>query len=148
MWDHATGAVLHVLTGHTNSVTSVCTTPDGRYALSASTDSTVRVWDLATGRPVRTLSGHGGEVSSVRAAADGAHAITHDHAARVWELTSGRCVRTIAPASSAALTADERRVLTINTDKDVHGMAGRCPRRVPGRPPPATSRTSWKRTAR
>lgn len=125
VWDYATGNVLHVLTGHTNSVTSVGATADGRYALSASTDSTVRVWDLATGRPVRTLSGHGKEVSSVRAAADGAFAISHDHAARVWELTTGRCVRTIAPASSAALTADERRVLTINADKDVHSTEWR-----------------------
>lgn len=125
VWDYATGDVVHVLAGHTNSVTSLCATHDGRYALSASTDETVRVWDLATGRPIRTLPGHGNAVASVCAASDGEHAITHDHAARVWELATGRCVRTIVPASSAGLTADERRVLSITRAGDIYGTEWR-----------------------
>ena len=33
-------------------------TPDGRYAISASIDNTLKVWDWATGELVRTLEGH------------------------------------------------------------------------------------------
>lgn len=127
VWDYATGDVAHVLTGHTNSVTSVCATPEGRYALSASYDQTVRVWDLATGRLIRTLSDiHGNTAAvSVCAASDGEHAITRHRAARVWEVATGRCVRTIAPASSAGLTADERRVQSITRSGDVYGTEWR-----------------------
>ena len=35
-------------------------TPDGRRAVSASDDSTLKVWDLASGRELHTLSGHAG----------------------------------------------------------------------------------------
>ena len=56
--DYATGDVVRVLTGHTNSVTAVTTTPDGRYALTAGYDATHRVWDMATGRLLQTLPVH------------------------------------------------------------------------------------------
>ncbi|GHJ37297.1 serine/threonine-protein kinase [Streptomyces sp. TS71-3] len=125
VWDYATGRVRHVLAGHTNSVTSLCTTPDGRYSLSGSIDTTVRVWDLATGRQVRAPLAHGSSLSSVYATADGEHAITRDHAARVWELATGRCVRTIA-ARSAGLEPGGRRVLHISASGDVHGTEWRA----------------------
>ena len=34
--------------GHTNEVAGVSVTPDGRKAISASVDNTLRVWDLAS----------------------------------------------------------------------------------------------------
>ena len=38
--------------GHAAAVTSVCTSPDGKYVVSGSYDKTVRVWEAATGREV------------------------------------------------------------------------------------------------
>ena len=43
--------------GHTSAVSCVVALPHGR-ALSASSDSTLRLWDLATSECVRTFEGH------------------------------------------------------------------------------------------
>src|ERR1700716_2167750 len=47
---------LRPFTGHSNVVTSVAFSPDGRAALSASTDSTLKLWDVATGKELRTIT--------------------------------------------------------------------------------------------
>ncbi|MFI5707164.1 protein kinase [Kribbella sp. NPDC051620] len=123
--DYASGDLVHVLTGHTNSVSAVSTTPDSRYALTAGWDATARVWDLATGQLVRTLSTELNSVLSVRSSPDGRHVITRDeHSARVWELATGRCLRTIAPAESAGPIDDET-VLVTTPSRDVYAVRSR-----------------------
>jgi WD40 repeat protein len=55
-------------------VTALAVTPDGRLAISASNDKTLKVWNLKSGRELRTLKGHPREVTAVAAngsAADG-----------------------------------------------------------------------------
>ena len=52
--------------------------PDGRRALTAGQDSTVRLWDLETGRCLRVLEGHTGYVMSVAWNADQRRAISGD----------------------------------------------------------------------
>ena len=64
-------ALLSVLSGHTNSVTSVSWSPDGTRIVSGSDDSTVRVWEVATGTEIVTLEGHTGSVYSVSWSWDG-----------------------------------------------------------------------------
>ena len=43
------------LTGHSDTVTSVAYSPDGKHIVSGSWDSTVKVWNAATGKEVRTV---------------------------------------------------------------------------------------------
>ena len=50
--------------------------PDGRRAVSASADKTLKIWDLATGHEVRTLSGHSNWVLSVAVTPDGRRAVS------------------------------------------------------------------------
>src|SRR5206468_995552 len=64
-------ALLRTLEGHTSSVTGVAVTPDGRRAVSASPDNTLKVWDLESGRELRTLEGHSGSVTGVAVSSDG-----------------------------------------------------------------------------
>ena len=61
MWPslHPPGTgLLRTLEGHSESVRGVAVTPDGRRAVSASEDQTLKVWDLESGRELRTLEGH------------------------------------------------------------------------------------------
>jgi WD40 repeat protein len=51
-------------------VTGVAITPDGRRAVSASYDSTLRVWDLESNQSLRTLEGHTSGVNGVTVTPD------------------------------------------------------------------------------
>src|SRR4029077_6163816 len=58
------GALIRVLEGHANGVTAVAVV-DGRRAVSASYDRTLRVWDLESGQTLNTLEGHTAGVTAV-----------------------------------------------------------------------------------
>ena len=47
LWDAATSAELHEFNGHSDVVTSVAFSPDGRLALSGSDDNTLKLWDVS-----------------------------------------------------------------------------------------------------
>lgn len=73
---------------HCHYLIGAAVTPDGRYAVSASYDRTLRVWDLETGREIRTLQGHSSAVNGVAITADGRYALSasDDNALKVWDL--------------------------------------------------------------
>ncbi|KAH8661591.1 WD40-repeat-containing domain protein [Tricladium varicosporioides] len=71
LWDAVTGAPLQTLKGHSDSVTSVVFSPNGKQVVSGSSDQTVRLWDAATGAPLQTLKGRSSSVNSVAFSLDG-----------------------------------------------------------------------------
>ena len=84
--------LLRTLEGHSDSVNGVAVTPDGKRAVSASWDKTLKVWDLETGRALRTLEGHSDSVSGVAVTPDGKRAVSAswDKTLKVWDLETGR----------------------------------------------------------
>ena len=56
MWDLESGRELRTLEGHSDWVTGVAVTPDGKRAVSASEDNTLKVWDLETGEVLATFT--------------------------------------------------------------------------------------------
>ncbi len=84
-------SLVRTFTGHEIRVSSVALTPDGRRALSGSTDKTLRLWDLASGAQLRLFEGHRAPVTAVAVTPDGRHALSglYDGTLRLWDLESG-----------------------------------------------------------
>jgi len=57
------GPLIRTFAGHSDSVYAVAITPDGKQAVSASRDNTLKLWDLATGEVFVTFTGEAAMVS-------------------------------------------------------------------------------------
>ncbi|MYF55498.1 T9SS type A sorting domain-containing protein [Candidatus Poribacteria bacterium] len=90
LYDAETGAEKALLTGHTESVTSVSFNSDGTMLVSGSWDHTVRLWDVTTGMLKATLTGHEGTVNSVDFSPDDTMVASgsNDNAVRLWDVAS------------------------------------------------------------
>jgi WD40 repeat protein len=56
VWDLDRSAELATFEGHGGGVTAVAVTPDGRRAVSGSSDKTLKVWDLERGTLLATFT--------------------------------------------------------------------------------------------
>lgn len=116
-------ALLRTLEGHSSSVTGVAVSPDGRCAISASRDKTLKTWDLETGRTLRTLEGHSELVSSVAVSPDGRRVISAslDQTVKVWDLQTGKALRTLKghahSVNGVAVSPDGRLVISASSDE-------------------------------
>jgi WD40 repeat protein len=100
-------------------------TPDGRRAVSASDDQTLRLWDLETGQTIRRLEGHTGWVRAVAVMPDGRRAVSasYDGTLRLWDLESGKQIATFTGESampSCAVTSDGRAIVAGESLGRVH----------------------------
>jgi WD40 repeat protein/serine/threonine protein kinase len=95
LWSTKTGENIKVFKGHTNLVTSLALSVNGREMISGSDDRSARVWDINTGRNYLVLKGHTESVSSVAYARDGSMAATGswDCTSRIWRLPEGSQVK-------------------------------------------------------
>jgi WD40 repeat protein len=77
-----------VFSGHGYSVNNLVFSPDGKLAISSSTDKAVKVWDVPSGKCKATLEGHAATVTAVALTADGSKiiSVSHDETIRVWTL--------------------------------------------------------------
>jgi len=117
------GPLIRSLIGHAGWVNAVALIADGRRAVSASDDQTLKVWDIDSGKLLRTLEGHAGEVRAVALTADGRLAVSasNDRTLKVWDLENGKLLRTLEGHASAvnavALTADGRLAVSASYDE-------------------------------
>jgi WD40 repeat protein len=56
VWDVKTGEKLFTFEGHKLDINALVFTPDNRFLISGSNDTTIKFWDLQTGREARTLT--------------------------------------------------------------------------------------------
>ncbi len=118
------GPLLRTLEGHYTSVLSVVVLPDGKGALSASNDGTLKLWDLESGTVLRTMEGHRALVySAVAVLPDGKRALSasYDGTLKLWNLESGTVLRTMEGHralvySAVAVLPDGKRALSASYD--------------------------------
>jgi WD40 repeat protein len=117
------GALLRIFTGHEGGIKSVAVMPDGRHAISASQDHTLRVWDLDTGQELRILAGHAGTVNGVAVSPDGRQALSasDDRTLRLWDVDAGQEVRVLpghgGRVHGVAFMPDGRRAVSASGDQ-------------------------------
>ena len=94
-WDWRTGEVLYTLEGHSDSVTSVAISADGKIAVSGSRDESLILWSLERFEIVRRLEGNTDWVWSVAISPDGSRILStaRDGAVIVWDAATGEIVR-------------------------------------------------------
>ena len=85
-WNVNDGALIGVLSGHTDEVRSVAVSPDGTTIASGSRDHSIRLWDLPTLRFRAVLKGHDQIVQSVTFNSDGDQlaSCSQDGTVMVW----------------------------------------------------------------
>src|SRR4029077_5274143 len=91
------GPLICTLEDHTDWVRAVAVTPEGRRAVSASHDRTLRLWDLESGKTIRTLESHPVGFHAVAVTPEGGRAVSGslDCTLRLWDLESGQTIRTL-----------------------------------------------------
>jgi WD40 repeat protein len=117
------GAVLvFTLAGHQAAVKAVAMQADGKRALSASDDHTIRWWDLETGTELLVLSGHTAPVNAIVLSSDGKLAVSssYDKTMKIWDLEKGKEVHTLVGHSqlihALAMTKDGKRAVSASYD--------------------------------
>ena len=107
--------------GHSDSVTAIALSPDGKFVLTGSDDDTASLWDLATGKAMMQFMGHTGQVKSVAFSPDGKYVLTagDDETARLWDAATGKEVLQLVHSNnvkSAVFSPDGTYVLTGGSD--------------------------------
>lgn len=96
---------VHKLNAHSGYILKCLISPDGRYLVTTSSDSTVKLWNLDGFSLDRTLKGHRRWVWDCVFSVDAAFLVTasSDATARLWEVSSGEAIRVYSGHHKAAV---------------------------------------------
>ncbi len=105
LWDAATGQQIRSFEGHTNRVTSVAFSPDGRcafspdgrFVLTGNYQGGARLWEASSGKEIRVFEADADAVNSVAFSPDGRFVLTgsEDTTTRLWDTASGKQLATL-----------------------------------------------------
>lgn len=125
VWNLETGEILGSLRGHTDDVTGLALSPDGRHAVSAGHDGRLIVWDLPTGlKPAYHDWGQGAmiRVNTIAVSADNSFVITGDdrRTVRLWSPDSSELKAVfeghLGKVSAVAASPDHERIISASDD--------------------------------
>ncbi len=133
VWDAATGQDLRLFKGHTDLLTSVCFSPDGKRLATGTggenlfKNGEVQLWDAATGQELLTLKGgqYGG-VRNVCFSPDGMRlaSVSAGSVVQVWDAATGQELLTIdvhpiTLVGSVCFSPDGKRLASAKKDGTV-----------------------------
>jgi WD40 repeat protein len=103
------GLLLASLTSqfYSNEVNLVAFSPDGKFALSGSSNSTLKLWDIASGKELRSFRGHRLAVSSATFSRDGRIVLSgsYDQTLKLWDVATARVLHTFTSRAVNAFWA-------------------------------------------
>ncbi|WP_413160277.1 protein kinase domain-containing protein [Capilliphycus salinus ALCB114379] len=111
--------------GHSNTVTSIAYSRDGRTLASGSLDKTIKLWDVLTRREIATLRGHLNWVRSVAFSRDGRTLASGswDNTIKLWDVQTQRQIATLTGRSnsvrSVAFSPDGRTLASGSWDNTI-----------------------------
>jgi WD40 repeat protein len=126
--------IRRVLRGHTGEVSRASFSPDGRWVVTASQDTSARVWEVDTGEELAVLRGHDDWVWRASFSPDGRRVVTasKDGTARLWSAGDGRELAVLAHEAdegkgvwTAAFSGDGTRIVTAGDDGTARLWDGR-----------------------
>jgi WD40 repeat protein len=108
--ENAAPGLVATMKGHREAVYSVAFTTDGKYIVSGSGDSTLKVWDSSTGKEIKSFGGPAGHknlVMSVSISPDGGLIASGgtDNTAKIWDFPSSGPMRALAQSEGANVVA-------------------------------------------
>ena len=103
IWELRSGRIVRQLRGHSNRITQVQLSLDGKTILSASWDGTIKLWSAETGNLLRTLTGSG-PISYAQFSPDGKRIVSQAYGDgyRIWDVGSGAHLARIVDGNDGA----------------------------------------------
>ncbi len=85
-----------IVQAHDDEVLAVAFSHNGKYALSASADRSLKLWTIETGKMVRIFRGHQDRVTTLAISPDDQYVLSgsRDKTLKLWELSTGKEIRT------------------------------------------------------
>jgi len=117
------GGKSRATSGHVDEVGGMVITSDGRFAISASSDRTIKIWDMAGGQRPRTLQGHYWAVTSLALLPDDKTLVSGswDNSLKIWDIESGEELHTLTGhkhlVHDVAVSKDGRFAVSVALDQ-------------------------------
>ncbi len=119
IWNAKSLKKIATLNGHTDRVTSVSYSPDGKNIISSSWDGTIKIWDVKNFKEITTLKGHKDYVLAATYTSHGKNiiSISDDDTIKIWDTRNFKNIATLKGNKFEGYSADNKFVMTISRDK-------------------------------